>query len=140
MATPSTTPGCTTSSPACLRCAARLAAVGGAETLTFWRCAACQRDFTLDANGELTARWLSPITLPLYCVLFDPEPQHASERVAAHFREHPRDVRAAIVADIRDELAHPTQRLAKVLDRPVEAREEDLRAFLRGVAELLSVE
>ncbi|MEO8799156.1 MAG: hypothetical protein ABI551_14805 [Polyangiaceae bacterium] len=119
----------------CLQCGGELVLTDGDEKTSFWRCVACGRAFALEGE-TLTDRWLSPLSLALYGVIFERTPQEDAvvARVAKALREH--EARAAIVGAIDDELVHQRQPVAQLLPG-MEANEEDLRAFLARLAEKL---
>jgi hypothetical protein len=119
----------------CLRCAVPLSPTGQADTLRFHECPRCRRAFTEHADGTLVERWLGPLSVALYGVIFDPRPQEpARVRAVANGLDH-LDTEQ-ITAEIRLELAHPTQPIAEIVG-PMRAGEDDLREFLRLLADEL---
>jgi len=119
----------------CLRCAVPLSPTGQAGPLRLHQCPRCARAFAERADGTLVERWLDPLSVALYGVIFDPRPQEP-ERVRSvadrlgHLDTDP------IVVEIRFELAHPTQPIADIVG-PMRAGEDDLREFLRLLADEL---
>jgi len=121
----------------CLRCAGGpLNPVGDAHTeVAFFECARCGRQYALGAGKDLTFRWGHPISRALYPVMFSTSPQaEAGRAVDATLRARTPNERAAIIAEIRLELDHPTQRVTDILD--CRAGEDDLREFLREYCQL----
>ena len=117
----------------CLRCAVPLSPTGQADPLRFHQCPRCGRAFTERADGTLVERWLGPLSVALYGVIFDPRPQERVRAVAdglGHLDT------GHIAAEIRLELAHPTQPVGEIVG-PMRAGEDDLREFLRLLADEL---
>lgn len=117
----------------CLRCAVPLSPTGRADPLRFHECPRCGRTFTEHADGTLVERWLGPLSTALYGVIFDPRPQERARGVAERLGHLDT---ARIAAEIRLELAHPSQPVAEIHDG-MAAGEEDLREFLRLLADEL---
>lgn len=120
----------------CLRCkTVPLAETGPADPrVAFFECPTCGRQYARQPGGALTFRWLHPISIVLYPVLFDEAPVgRAAEVAAAIVRNQPTDQLAALAREIRLELAEPTQPVRDILDS--RSSEDDLREFLRLVAE-----
>ncbi len=116
----------------CLRCEGQALSLSppGGDDIQFFECPACQRSYAKPTNGPLTYRWRHPVSLPLYCVLFEDNPVSASERIARSFvKDEPAAELAAIVDEIELELDAPTQNVRDILDH--RQSEEQLRAFLR---------
>ena len=119
----------------CLRCDVPLSPTGQADSLRFHQCPRCGRAFTEQADGTLVERWLGPLSVALYGVIFDPRPQ-APERVRAVADGLGHLDGDHIAAEIRLELAHPTQPVGEIVG-PMRAGEDDLREFLRLLADEL---
>jgi hypothetical protein len=119
----------------CLRCAVPLSPTGQADPLRFRRCPRCGRAFTERADGTLVERWLGPLSVALYGVIFDPRPQEPA-RVRAIMNGLDHLDTEQIAAEIRLELDHPTQPIAEIVG-PMRAGEDDLREFLRLLADEL---
>jgi hypothetical protein len=119
----------------CLRCAVPLSPTGQADPLRFHQCPRCGRAFTERADGTLVERWLGPLSVALYGVIFDPRPQEP-ERVRAVADTLGHLDASRIAAEIRLELAHPTQPVGEIVG-PMRAGEDDLREFLRLLADEL---
>ena len=81
-------------------------------------------------------RWLHPISLVLYPVIFEPDPGQHCERVAEMFaKQESSEQIKLIVQEIKLELDDPTQQVRDILE--CRASEEDLRKYLRCVADRL---
>lgn len=124
--------------PACPRCRTvrlRLLPESSPE-IGFFDCPACGQHFARKPGRGLTYRWLHPISLALYPVIFSALPAAEADRVAAQFVEQwtPEQVDLAI-REIRLELAEPTQRVRDILG--CRASEAELREYLRLFAEYL---
>ncbi len=115
----------------CLRCEG--VKLEGAPSIRFFRCPQCGRQYALKGNGALVDRWLSPISLVLYPILFSARPQDDGGRVVEMFLD--RSARPHIVSEIRAELARPTQRVRDILDLREGVTEQDVRDFLSAVAD-----
>ena len=74
---------------------------------------------------------------PLYLVLFSESLDHEVQRVAAYFREHDPGFVAELIATVRLELAEPTVALRKLDDLHARFSEDELRDFLRRLADRL---
>jgi hypothetical protein len=123
----------------CLRCERPLDRLERAEDIQFWRCTHCQRDYA-EHGAALTDRWLSPLSLVLYGILFSKRPQDDAARVVGQLAHLTDDERARIVTEIREELAHPKQRVRDILPLAygeTVVTEDDVRAFLAAAADQL---
>ena len=125
------------SQPHCPRCkTTTLVALASPDGISFYECPKCHRDFARKAGGSLCFRWMHPISLVLYPVIFELCPSQHSERIAAMFaREESSERIKLIVQEIRLELDDPTQQVRDILD--CRASEVELRDYLRCVAEHL---
>lgn len=123
--------------PTCLRCLdAELLAVASPAGLSFFECPGCGRRFAQRDGGPLTERWLGPLRVTLYGVLFSRHPQAEAARVAAMITSAHAGSRDLFIREIRAELASPSQPVRDILPG-MSATEEDLREFLRSVADAL---
>lgn len=128
----------------CLRCEQPLERLDGAGDIRFWRCLHCTRDYA-EKGGQLTDRWLSPISLILYGIIFSRHPQNDAEHIADQFinnANNTRDRLILIVTEIREELAHPKQRVRDILRlqyEETEVSEADVREFLERVADRIAL-
>jgi hypothetical protein len=102
------------------------------EEIRFLECPACSRSFAKRAGKSLTFRWLHPIPVALYPVLFDRDPVARVGFVAEQLRgDHP-EWRDAMIREIELELADPSHDLADSLD--LVAPDALLRDYLRALA------
>jgi hypothetical protein len=121
----------------CLRCKTpELIALDSPDGISFFECPECHRNFARKRGGELCFRWMHPISLVLYPVIFEPDPGQHCERVAEMFAEQESGERIKlIVQEIKLELDDPTQQVRDILE--CRASEGDLREYLRCVADRL---
>jgi hypothetical protein len=121
----------------CLRCKTVPLQVlpGSSPEVEFLECPACERNFAKKIDKDLTFRWLHPISLVLYRVLFSTSPVAQAEEITAQFTEHwSREEITLALEEIRLELNDPTQQVSDILDNP--SSEEKCREYLRLVAEI----
>ena len=120
----------------CLRCGTvdlTILPESGAQH-TFYECPSCHRYFARRPGRALCDRWLSPISLLLYGIQFEPRPQAAYRRVAQAFlRARSRAEIAGMLEEIELELKKPTQQVRDILD--LQQEEAELRSFLRLVVD-----
>ena len=122
----------------CLRCAATTLCVlpESSQEMTFFECPTCLRHFALKEGGSLTYRWLHPVSLALYGVLFKREPLEHAQRIAEMLvRNRPPERIATLVEEIELELEHPTQQVRDIIENV--ASEAKCRAFLAAVVHKL---
>jgi hypothetical protein len=122
----------------CLRCKTiELVALASPDGISFFECPECHRNFARKAGDALCFRWMHPISLVLYPVIFEPDPLQHCERVAAmRAQEDSVEQIRLMVQEIGLELDDPTQQVRDILD--CRASEEELRKYLRCVAERLA--
>ncbi len=97
--------------------------------MTFFVCPQCSRRYALRSGGNLTFRWGHPISLALYPVIFTEAPAKVDPaRIDAQLADYSDAHLAAAVAEIRLELAQPTQAVREILE--CVAPEAQLRAYL----------
>ena len=113
----------------------------------FYRCGKCERQFRVADSGELVDRWMSPISIVLYPVIFSARPVEDAQRVAeglyestipgsnSIFMEFSLEQIQYLITDINDELSTPTQKVSAILD--CKASEEDVRKYLGKVVNTL---
>jgi hypothetical protein len=125
------------SQPHCLRCkTVELVVSTSTSRISFFECPRCHRNFARKSGGALCFRWLHPISLVLYPVIFEADPGQHCERVADLFAGQESSERIKlIVQEIKLELDDPTQQVREILE--CRASEEDLRKYLRCVADRL---
>jgi hypothetical protein len=119
----------------CLRC--KTIGLQEAEfhpEIRFFSCPNCGRGYALSPGKQLTFRWLHPVTMALYEVIFDENPIDRAPSVARKFAaQYSRQNLAEILKEIRLELDEPTQQVRDSLD--CRASEEELRKYLRSFCE-----
>jgi len=118
----------------CLRCSdvelTRLPE--SSEEITFFECPSCHRHYAQSPGQSLTYRWSHPVSLALYCILFNREPLSAAPFVAKELmRGRSRDASLKMIEEIELELQRPTQNVSEILDNP--QSEEECREFLQAV-------
>jgi hypothetical protein len=113
----------------------------------FFTCPDCNRRFHLKEDGTLTERWLGPISMVLYPVIFTSSPQSRASDIAdslyqsmipngkSLFRSFTLEQIEYLVNEVETELAHPTQKVKDILD--CKGSESDLREYLSLVVEQL---
>ncbi len=124
--------------PLCLRCntVPLVQASDSPESVTFFTCPECHRDYALRDGGRLTFRWMHPISLALYGVQFERNPVRAVDGVAESFRKATDSTTLrAMIREIRLELDEPTQSVREIFLSP--ATEDDTRVFLRRFCDTL---
>jgi hypothetical protein len=122
----------------CLRCPSRELEMlpESFPEMSFFACPVCQRHYARRVNGRLTYRWLHPISLALYGVIFDADPVPRAAKTARDLlRNRSRDEIDWIISEIDLELEHPTQSVREILENV--ASEEQCRAFLVEVTKCL---
>lgn len=113
----------------------------------FFTCPECNRRFHLKEDGTLTERWLGPISMVLYPVIFTSSPQSRASEIAdslyqstipdgkSLFRSFTFEQIQYLVNEIEIELAQPTQKVKDILG--CTGSESDLREYLLLVVEQL---
>jgi len=113
----------------CLRCNRVELVPSGppVHRIEFFDCPACLRRYARKLGGSLTFRWLHPISLVLYEILFDSNPLERLDRSGVPSK--PPEALLRMVEEIELELTHPTQQVRDILDNP--RTEEQCRQYLR---------
>jgi len=102
------------------------------EEITFFECPSCHRHYARRPGHSLTYRWLHPVSLALYRILFNQEPLSAAPFVADELmRGRSRDASLKMIEEIEWELKRPTQNVREILDNP--QSEDECREFLQAV-------
>jgi len=119
----------------CLRCkTVALIRIERHVGITFFACPNCRRDYALQSGKRLTFRWLHPISLALYPVIFDDSPTERAAAIAAMFlKQNAAEILELYVPEIRLELDDPTQQVRDILNCC--ASEQELRKYLRMFCE-----
>ena len=113
----------------CLRCNGVELVPSGPSVpkIEFFDRPACHWRYARKLGGSLTFRWLHPISLVLYEILFDSNPLQRLEKSGVPSK--PPEVLLWMVEEIELELTHPTQQVRDILDNP--QTEEQCRQYLR---------
>jgi hypothetical protein len=99
------------------------------EEITFYECPQCVRQFSKSVGRGLCYRWLHPISLLLYGVIFESQPQNAAKHMAEYFQEvKTKEDLKIIIQEVKRELDNPTQNVRDILK--MSQSEEALREFL----------
>lgn len=113
----------------------------------FFACPECNRRFHLKEDGALTERWLGPISMVLYPVIFTLSPQSRATDIAENlyqsmipngkslFRRFTSEQIQYLVNELENELTQPTQKVKDILG--CAGSESDLREYLSLVVEQL---
>lgn len=124
----------------CFRCNERLVLTEEHEEITFYYCEPCKRAYAKKLGKSLTDRWLSPISIVLYGLIFETGkiPDEVIERILKRIEHLTTEQLKLIADDIEDELQTPKQRLVDMLD--LHGTEEDTRDFLQRFVQRLKSE
>ncbi len=124
----------------CLRCKRVKLVVlpESSSEIMFFACPQCHRQFAKRPERSLCDRWLSPISLLLYSVIYARKPSEEAGRAAEKLANQvsPRKLRT-MIAEAKLELEQPTQQIRDILPFVYEPTEEDLREYLRLVVSKL---
>jgi transposase-like protein len=102
--------------------------------MLFFACPVCHRQYAKGTGESLHDRWLSPLSIPLYSVIFEQEPVQCAPRVAGSLlrRADANTFIEVLITSIEEELQHPTQQVSEIHDA-VYANEQQLRKFLAAL-------
>jgi hypothetical protein len=110
----------------------------------FFSCPECNRRFRMHGDGSLVERWLGPISLVLYPVIFSRSPQSRASEISEGlyqsalpngkrmFRSFTWAELQFVIDEIEDELSHPSQKVRDI--HKCIGSESDLREYLGLVA------
>jgi len=96
----------------------------------FYSCSSCNAHYRLDEHTGLCDRWRMPLSLVLYGVIFDKNPETKAVAIAADFKARDDLDLANIVNDIKAELKSPRQKVSSILNFEY-LNEDKLRLFLK---------
>lgn len=97
----------------------------------FLECPSCRRHYARKPAGPLTYRWLHPLTLALYGVMFHGDPvSQAAPQAQAFLRARPPNELRSIVEEIELELNEPTHDVRDALGS--RAAEDKCREYLHA--------
>jgi hypothetical protein len=117
----------------CIRCARALTqALDQSTEVEFFVCEHCQSHYARKPGQALHDRWLMPLSVVLYPVLFDKEPCGKAAGVAKSIIEKGALDIARIKEHILDEIKVPKQKVSQILDF-AHPDEEQLRQYLMEV-------
>jgi hypothetical protein len=99
------------------------------DQITFYSCPKCQRHYTKKLGQSLHDRWLSPLSIALYPIIFNPNPQSQAKDIADLLnRDLSLEKIKILLNEINNELIHPKQKLKEILD--LKGSEQDIREYL----------
>lgn len=124
--------------PSCYRCQSPLLETtpGGVTDIQFFSCESCYSQYAQKPGEDLHDRWLMPLTLPLYFVIYDKEPSEKVDYVAQELLRKKPEYLATLIEHIQDELDTPKQKLSQIHSY-VHPDEAKLRVFLAQVKDAL---
>ena len=116
----------------CYRCNSNLINVttSDADDVEFFECTSCKSSYSKRTDGNLHDRWLMPITLPLYSVIFDKNPETRAREQAHEFLNTDNIDIEILKTHIREELESPKQNISEILNFKY-PNEDKLRKYLR---------
>ncbi|GAA6183039.1 hypothetical protein NBRC116595_02870 [Aliiglaciecola sp. NS0011-25] len=105
--------------------------------IQFFCCLSCGCEYTLKTGGELHDRWLMPLTIVLYNVIYAQDPLAKIDVTMDQLQTKKPEFINALAKHIEDELDAPKQKLCDIHDF-VYPNEQKLRDFLREVLHRLA--
>jgi len=124
----------------CIRCTRVLAkAPNQSAEVEFYVCEQCQSHYAKKPGQALHDRWLMPLSVVLYPVLFDKEPCSKAASVAKSILQSGAIDIARVKEHILDEIKVPKQKVSQILDF-AHPDEEALRKYLIEVHRYLESE
>jgi hypothetical protein len=123
----------------CPRCqTVTLDIVAASSEISVYRCLRSERQYARTPGTGVVDRWLSPVSLALYGVIYEPDAIIHAPRIATELaRTRDRAMIDVLAGEMQRELDEPTQWVAAILDMATPKTEEHLREFLRLVVEHL---
>ena len=111
----------------CIRCGNFL----DKQSSEFYRCVNCKRDYTKTRNNIIVDKWLSPISLVLYGIIFETSkiPDQTINFQIAQLEKFSKEEISIIINDIQEELDNPKQNVVEILD--LNCGEENVRDYLQ---------
>ena len=103
---------------ACFRCNGELIITNKSEDITFYQCNNCKRSFSQSEGKSITDRWMSPISLALYPIIFKTKivSDECIDRSIIAFSHFDKNQKKLMIEEIEEELANPKQKLVDILD------------------------
>lgn len=123
----------------CYRCGEKLTDVTPPDVtgIAFYRCPACGSSYAQAPGKALHDRWLMPLTLATYDLIFSSNPDEKMDDIYQQMIEKGEDFVQLLLSHIEEELKDPKQNLADM--HPFEFLDDaQLRAFLGALARRLS--
>ena len=102
----------------CFRCNGELVLIQSVESIEFFKCESCKREFARENRNELTDRWGSPISIALYSIIFEKEPisEEHIDFTAHELIEQFNDNIEEFINEISIELINPKQKVSEILN------------------------
>lgn len=123
--------------PNCPRCSATLKPTEPKTAgISFYECPDCASQYARQSGEDLHDRWLMPLSLPLYVVIFDRDPASRAIDVARQFCDRDELELDILEQHIAEELGNPKQKVSEIHDFAY-ADEHQLREFLGSFLEAL---
>ena len=119
----------------CFRCNTSLIITDQSKAITFDKCDKCKRAYAKSVGKSLTDRWLSPISIAMYYIIFATQkvPDKMIKETANEFLERFGTKKINILLeDIDEEINNPKQKLVDMLD--LKGTEEIARDYLRRLS------
>ena len=116
----------------CFRCSSNLEDVTPEDSngIKFYSCKSCSSQYSENIEGRLFDRWLMPITIPLYCLIFEDDHKSKVEDILNSIMKEKKSNINILVKHISDELENPKQRISDIHNFE-HLSEENLREFLK---------
>ena len=114
----------------CFRCSGNLAVTEEHEDITFYECKDCKRRYAKSLGKSLTDRWMNPISIALYAIIFDTE-KVSHERIENMMKSYDNktlEQKKQLIEEIEEEIRNPKQKLVDMLD--LKGTEEIARDYL----------
>lgn len=123
----------------CFRCAGKLQDNTPPEVtgIKFFACTDCGAGYAKKPGQELHDRWLMPLSVVLYPVIFDREPHLKAKAVAKSLIEQQNTDLLKLKEHILQEIKTPKQMISQIHDFAY-PDEEELRKYLAAVYEHLN--
>ena len=102
----------------CFRCNGDLVITDEYDTITFYKCDECKRAYAKSVGKSLTDKWLNPISIALYRIIFETEivsDEFIAQSVISLAHLDVEQIKL-MVEEIEEELNYPKQKLVDVLD------------------------
>jgi uncharacterized protein YlaI len=109
------------------------------KDITFYECPECKWNFAKKPDERLHDRWLSPISMVFYGIIFSKDPREEIERISEYFIHYYEEGKYKLsfmnrlIEEIDRELNKPTQPVSQILELVHHPSEEIVRDFLEGV-------